>query len=180
MNENPTTSATNAATLQVPGEPGVYFCARHKSTKTRLRCGRCKTPICPKCTKYGPTGARCPNCASNRTSHVYQVSPLQYLLAFGVAYGCSLLGALLATFIAFFVLFYAPVAGTIIGKAIVRVVKGKRGVPLAVVASLGVAAGALFPVSTLLWGGPATSHLFNPFLWIYIALAISGVWFWLK
>src|SRR5690606_21233172 len=128
MNENPTTSVTDAASLRVPGEPGVYFCARHKSIKTRLRCGRCETPICPKCTKYGPPGARCPACSSNRTSHVYQVSPLQYLLAFGVAYGCSLLGALLANFIAFFVLFYAPVAGTIIGKTIVRVVKGKRGV----------------------------------------------------
>lgn len=158
--------------LQVHGEPGVYFCARHKTVKTRLRCGRCETPICPKCTQYGPTGARCKTCLSNRNSHMYQVGPRQFLLAFGVAFGCSALAALLATFIPFFVMLYALVAGTMIGKAIVRVVQGKRGVPLAVVASLGIAAGALLPI-----GG---SQIFNIFTWIYIALAISGVWYWLK
>ena len=166
--------------LQVPGELGVYFCARHKNVKTRLRCGRCETPICPKCTRQGPAGMRCPACISNRSSHMYQVSPLQFLLAFLVAYGCSTLAALLAAFTFIFVIFYAPVAGTLIGKAIIQVVKGKRGVPLAVVASVGIAAGALLPVSTLLLGGSVFSQLFNPFIWIYIALAISGVWYWLK
>jgi hypothetical protein len=159
--------------LQVPGEPGVYFCARHKHVKTRLRCGRCETPICPKCTTYGPTGARCKTCVSNRTSHMCQVAPRQFLAAFGVAFASSALAALLASFIPFFVMLYALVAGTLIGKAIVRVVGGKRGVPLAIVASLGIAAGALLP-----FGGG--SSFFSIYLWAYIALAISGVWYWLK
>lgn len=111
---------------------------------------------------------------------MYQVGPLQFLLAFAVAFGCSVLGAFAVGFIGFFILFYAPVVGTMIGKAIVRVVKGKRGTPLAVVASVGVAAGALIPLSTLFWGGSATSHLMNPFIWVYAAFAISGVWYWVR
>lgn len=111
---------------------------------------------------------------------MYQVAPVQFLLAFGIAFGCSILGALLAGFAWLFVLLYAPVAGTLIGKAVVRAVKGKRGIPLAVVTSLGVAAGALLPVSTLLWGGSAAAHFLSPFVWIYIAFAVSGVWYWIK
>lgn len=176
-NSNP--AIFDSAALQVPNEPGVFFCARHKSTKTRLRCGRCEKPICPKCTKYGPTGARCADCSSNRTSHMYQVKPLHFLLGFIVAFACSAVAALLVRPIGFLILFYAPVVGTFIGKAIIRVVQGKRGTPLAVVASLGVAAGALVPLSTL-FGGSATAHLLNPFIWVYIAFAISGVWYWVR
>lgn len=180
MTESSTTPNLDNAALQVPNEPGVYFCARHKSTKTRLRCGRCETPICPKCTKYGPTGARCVACSSNRSSHMYQVKPQQFLLAFGVAFGCSVVASIAVRFVGFFILFYAPVVGTFIGKAILRAVNGKRGTPLAVVASLGVACGALVPLSTLLGGGTGMGHLMNPFIWIYIAFAISGVWYWVR
>jgi hypothetical protein len=177
------TQTSNSEDYRVPNEPGVYFCARHKNTKTRLRCGRCEKPICPKCTKYGPTGARCPDCASNRDSHMYQVSPLQFLIAFGVAFGCSIIGGFLSGFIGiFFLLFYAPVVGTLVGKAIVRVVKGKRGTPLALVAAAGVVLGALVPLANSLLKTPPEFQVMNPLVGvaIYIALAISGVWYWLK
>jgi hypothetical protein len=173
-------SETITEDYRVPGEPGVFFCARHRNVKTRLRCGRCEKPICPKCTKFGPTGARCADCASNRTSHMYQVKPWQFVLAFLVAFGCSLLGSLAATFSGFFLLFYAPLVGTLIGKAIVRVVKGKRGVPLAVVSCGGVVLGALMPLETLLYHAAPFSHLLSPFPWIYLVLAISGVWYWVR
>lgn len=179
MSEETTPSSTYER-LQVPDEPGVYFCARHSNVKTRLRCGRCETPLCPKCMSYGPTGVRCRDCGSNRSSPIYQVSPLQLLIAFGVAFGCSILGALLAKFTFLFVLFYAPVAGTLIGKAITRTIGGKRGVPLAVAATLGIAAGALFPLNALLWSGSPVMQITNPFLWIYIFFAASGVWYWLR
>jgi len=163
----------------VPGEPGVYFCARHKNVKTRLRCGRCLKPICPKCTKMGPAGARCADCASHRTSHMYQVKPLQFLLAFVMAFGCSMVAALLASWgsFIFYLLLYAPVAGTLIGKLIVRVVQGKRGVPLALVTSAGVLAGALVPLDTLFMHTPPLTHFLDFYLWFYIVLAISGVWY---
>jgi len=166
--------------LKIPDEPGVYFCARHKSVKTRLRCGRCEKPICPKCTQYGPTGARCGDCASNRSSHMYQVGPTQFLIAFAVAFALSVAAAFAVRFVGFFVLLYAPVVGTFIGKTVVSAVKGKRGTPLAVVASIGVAAGALTPLNALMGGGALLSQIANPFVWVYIAFAISGVWYWVR
>jgi hypothetical protein len=55
-----------AAAVAVEGEPGVYYCAKHKKEKTRVRCGRCETPVCPKCVVHGPVGVRCRECAKNR------------------------------------------------------------------------------------------------------------------
>jgi len=55
-----------AGPVAVPGEEGAFFCARHKREVTRVRCGRCETPICPRCTVFGPAGVRCRDCARNR------------------------------------------------------------------------------------------------------------------
>ena len=52
--------------VAVPGEDGAYYCARHVKTVTRLRCGRCEAPICPRCTAYTPAGTRCKSCAKNK------------------------------------------------------------------------------------------------------------------
>jgi hypothetical protein len=42
----------------------VTYCARHPEVETYLRCGRCDTPICPRCLVQTPVGARCPTCAN--------------------------------------------------------------------------------------------------------------------
>ncbi|WJW66975.1 hypothetical protein OZ401_000221 [Candidatus Chlorohelix allophototropha] len=39
------------------------FCKRHPTIETGLKCGRCGTPICPRCMVYTPVGVRCPDCA---------------------------------------------------------------------------------------------------------------------
>jgi len=57
-----------AAPVVVPGEDGAWFCARHPKSVTRLRCGRCEAPICPRCTVYTPAGTRCRACAKNRVA----------------------------------------------------------------------------------------------------------------
>lgn len=139
------TEVSPSAQYEVPGEPGVYWCARHRRVKTRLRCGRCEKPICPQCTVMGPTGARCRDCASNRSSHIYKVGPLQFLATFAAMAVLSAIGAALIGVIGLFVIFFAPVAGTFLGKIVTSVTHGKRGTPLAVVASLGAAFGALAP-----------------------------------
>ncbi len=43
-------------------------CARHPKMQTRLRCGRCELPICPRCTVYTPAGTRCRACAQNKVA----------------------------------------------------------------------------------------------------------------
>lgn len=177
--------------LQVPGEPGVWFCARHKGVQTRLRCGRCEKPICPRCTVMGPTGARCRECASNRDSHMYQVAPAQMALALGASAVLGAVGAQLSQLAGaywFWVLLYAPAVGPVWGRAITRITGGKRGGKIALVVSLGLVIGALLSVlgagwllhgraGSLAWPWLALGHL--P-LWIFLALAIAGVWWWLK
>lgn len=162
--------------LKVEGEPGVWFCARHKNTKVRLRCGRCEKPICPKCTVMGPTGARCRDCASNRDSHIYQVKPLHYLLSFGAAAVMGGIGAVLQDALGVFwlwILLYAPALGPVLGRAVVMITRGKRGPKLASVVSLGIIVGTA--LVALMTGG-----LLSPILWLFVAIAVGGVWAWLK
>lgn len=162
--------------LQVPGEPGVWNCARHKSTPTRLRCGRCEKPICPKCTVMGPVGARCRECASNRSSHMYQVGPLQFGLAFGAGAVMGALGSVLVGVLGFFALWallYAPAIGPVVGQVVVKVTRGKRGSVLAGVSGAGIALGALAV-------GLVNGEVFDPILWLMIGIAIVGVWLFLR
>ena len=184
--------------LTIPEEPGVYWCWRHRKVKTRLRCGRCEKPICPKCTVMGPTGARCRECASNRTQHIYRVSPLQFALTFVASAILSMVGVTLLRAVGIFLLFFAPVIGTALGKIISAVTRGKRGVPLATVASLGAALGALAPVA-LRWLALSqappmpdlppgympdmSAALLLPelgYVLIYLALVIPAIWYWIK
>ena len=200
MSESEVVSNPPSAELEVPGEPGVYWCARHRKTQTRLRCGRCETPICPKCTRMGPIGARCPSCSSNRTAHIFQVTPLQYVYAAATA---IVLGSVCGWFvraalIGLFVVFYAPVAGTLIGKAVSFVTKNKRGTPLAFIASAGIVIGALLPldgfIAVLLTLAqtntspnlgaeafvPMLRAASSPAVWIYLLFAVPSAWMWLK
>ncbi|HEX8552825.1 MAG TPA: hypothetical protein VF681_14855 [Abditibacteriaceae bacterium] len=179
----------------VEGEPGVWWCARHAKTKTRLRCGRCETPICPKCTKYGPTGARCPACSSNRSVHIYQVSPQQYGIAVAVAFVLGSALGFVASFANLLILFYAPAAGTLVGKAISAATGHKRGNALAAIAALGLLLGAFVPIIGVPLAifnaarNPASAaditplllqNVANPFTWLYVVLAIPGAWYWLR
>ena len=171
-----TQTETNYDDLQVPGEPGVWFCARHAGTKTRLRCGRCEKPICPKCTNMGPVGARCRDCLSNRDSHIYRVGAPQFAMAFGAALVMGAVGAVLVNVLgtlALFALFYAPALGPLLGKFVTRLTKGKRGPLLAAATGAGIAAGALGL-------GAVTGAIFNPFLWLMIVIAVIGVWLFLR
>jgi hypothetical protein len=61
----------------------VLHCKRHPQVETVLRCGRCETPICPRCMVQTPVGARCRDCANVRTLPTLDVKPV--FLARGVA-----------------------------------------------------------------------------------------------
>jgi hypothetical protein len=158
--------------LQVPGEPGLWKCAKHQNTTTRLRCGRCEKPICPRCTKMGPTGARCSDCLSNRSSHIYQVAAPQYALAFGAAAALGALGAAIVPMLGglwLFALLYAPALGPLLSRVVVRITRGKRGPSLATVTCLGLVVGALGVALALgLWGNLA--------FWGMLLVATVGTW----
>ncbi len=48
----------------MPGnEPDLFYCYRHKKEPTRVTCGRCGRPLCPKCIVIGTAGVRCQLCA---------------------------------------------------------------------------------------------------------------------
>ena len=47
---------------RVPDKDGVFYCYRHRTVETRLRCGRCGRPICTRCAMLGHAGPRCPEC----------------------------------------------------------------------------------------------------------------------
>lgn len=167
-------TATPYEELKVPGEDAIWFCARHKNTQTRLRCGRCEKPICPKCTVMAPTGARCRDCVSNRDAHMYQVTPRHYALAFGASALAGALGVFLIDIAGAFwlwVLLYAPAIGPVLGRLITQITGGKRGPRVAFVVSLGLIGGAL---------AIAPLAGFGISLPIFLAIAVGGAWWWLK
>ena len=123
-----------------------------------------------------PVGARCRDCGSNRSSHIFQLSAGQVLIALGVSLVLGALGALVARIplIGLLTILYAPATGTLDGKAVVRATGGKRGTKLAVVSVAGLAVGAL--LFTLATG----ASLANPWLWILVGLAAVGAWYWIR
>ena len=119
-------------------------CARHPEVETNLRCGKCGTPICPKCMVMTPVGARCPNCARLSRVPTYQVSTQYYLRAAGAGIGiaivCGIIWGAINRYVPFFSfnLILAPAAGYAIAEVIGLSVNRKRGTGLAVIAGLAV------------------------------------------
>jgi len=64
---------------------GPMQCARHPKVETGLACGRCETPICPKCVVMTDVGARCPDCAPRRRLPQFEVGPIYLLRGVGAA-----------------------------------------------------------------------------------------------
>jgi hypothetical protein len=155
-------------------------CAAHPGTETFLRCGKCETPICPRCTVHTPVGARCRNCTSSKSSPLFQASPQQYALALLAA---LVAGAALGWLPRMLIFLGAVAYGYAIGEATLRAGGRRRGIGMQVIAGLGAAAGIL------LWtlGGPAgfgamlaalslsqfLGLLLNPFSILALVLSIA-------
>lgn len=121
-------------------------CARHTKVETELACGRCGTPICPRCLVYTDVGVRCPECAPRRKLPQLEVGPL-YLWRGGMAALAS--GAALGFIwrfilppgvggLGFIGIILALGMGYLISEAVSVAANRKRGVPLQVVAAMGV------------------------------------------
>jgi hypothetical protein len=163
-----------------PATEAPLHCARHPSVETYLRCGRCDTPICPKCQVMTPVGSRCPTCARVRRTlgHADRgvlVRASLVALVVGLVGGALLvavpllrglflsllLGALLGTAVAWLVLRSTgqragpTVAWVAIGCLALGVLLVRLGAALVLAAAPGVlrfarAAAALQPLETAL------------------------------
>jgi hypothetical protein len=124
----------------------MAYCARHPKVETALSCGRCGTPICPDCSVPGPVGMRCRQCASLRSSPLYQVRPERFLLAAVAGLAAGTLAGFFLQRIGFFILFVAPMVGGLLGEVILRATGRKRGPKLEFLAGASVVVGAALSV----------------------------------
>ena len=149
-------------------------CARHPNIETGLACGRCETPICPKCAVMTDVGARCPSCAPIRKLPQFEVGPI-WLLRGGIAALLSgaTLGAvwrvLLPGSAGFLSLLVAFGLGYAIAEAVSWATNRKAGPPLQIEAAIGVALAYL--THNLLLGHPAVP---TNDLWGYLVV-IMGI-----
>jgi hypothetical protein len=96
---------------------GSLRCARHPHTETVLRCGRCETPICPRCLVATPVGARCPTCAGVKRFSML-LKPIDLVRGIGFGLAAAAIGTLVLSFIPFLgVLGYAAL-GFGVGEAV--------------------------------------------------------------
>ncbi|CAN5442395.1 hypothetical protein BH09CHL1_BH09CHL1_24830 [soil metagenome] len=102
-------------------------CSYHPDTLTRLRCGRCGKPICPKCGVRSPVGLRCPDCAGVRGLPTYATS--KDALAKGAAIGLAVavvIGVIWSQ-APQWGFYLALILGFAVAEALAWAVKGKRG-----------------------------------------------------
>lgn len=123
-------------------QPETY-CARHPNVETGLRCGRCETPICPKCMVMTDVGARCPDCAPRRKLPQFELSPLFVLrgLGAGLTAGAALgagWGLTVPFFFGFFSIFIGIGLGYGVAEPISLATNRKSGPVLQGIAAAGV------------------------------------------
>jgi hypothetical protein len=123
-------------------EADTFFCARHPSVETVLRCGRCETPICPKCVVFTDVGARCPTCAPARKLPQLEISPVW--IARGVAAAVvaglvagGLWGLLLPHVVGLIVILAGAGVGYVVGESVAVATNRKSGPILQIVAGVG-------------------------------------------
>ena len=144
-------------------------CARHPKVETALSCGKCGTPICPDCSVSAPVGMRCPDCASLRSSPLYQVRPERFALAALAGIAAGTLAGFVLQHLGFFILFVAPMIGGLLGEVILRATGRKRGPRLEFLAGASVVIGA--GLSLLLTGD--FHRLTNPVSLVFFLLAVG-------
>jgi len=126
----------------------VFYCARHPSTETLLRCGRCDTLICPRCVVMTDVGARCPECAPSRKLPQFELGPVWIARGLGasaVAAGVigTAWGYLLPDIAGFFSIFLGLGIGWAVSESVSLSTNRKFGPVLQLIAAAGVV-GAYF------------------------------------
>lgn len=84
-------SAIAATVPTPPFDETDLRCAYHPDTPTRLRCGKCGKPVCPKCVVSTAVGQRCRDCARARPSVVYETDTVTLARALAAGLVAALL-----------------------------------------------------------------------------------------
>ena len=163
------------------GDPATLHCARHPGVETLLRCGRCETPICPRCSVATPVGFRCPSCAQVRRPPMYDVSGRYAWQALGAAIGLVLAGGFVFSLVVGFAgrsIFVAAIlyvlAGLGIAEALTAAANRKRGPRLQGLAAATTVLATQF--STVLALVFAHRLVLNPLTLILSAIAAAIAW----
>lgn len=128
-------------------------CARHPSVETLLRCGRCETPICPRCLVTTPVGARCPDCAKvRRNVRLASRAELSRAALYGVgaATGVTLVVAYVGSLVPFIGLLGTALAGYATGEAVLRGVNLRQGTGASPLAAAAFVLGYLLATTVFL------------------------------
>lgn len=150
--QNPDDAALGPPPTALP-EPSAARCAAHPSVETYLRCGRCETPICPRCMVMTPVGARCRACARMKKLPMFQVGPAHYARGLAAGIAAAAVGATLLAFVpglGFFGFLLMLGLGYVVGEATTAAANRKRGTGLAVAAALAVPLGLVLGRALLL------------------------------
>lgn len=123
----------------------IVYCPVHPKVEAGLRCNRCGRPMCPKCAVLTPVGYRCKECVREQQDTFFNAQVIDYLIA---AVASVVISFVAAAFLArigwfFIAIFVAPAAGGVIGAAVRRLTRKRRGRYTALVVGAGVVAGAL-------------------------------------
>lgn len=162
-------------------------CARHPNVETALRCGRCNTPICPKCMIMTPVGARCRDCAGIRPMAMYAVKPQDLLRGAAAGLASAVAAAFLFLLVLrSFIFFTSFIYGFIVSQAIEYASNRRRGPTMQITGVVCVIAGAFLALflGGLLFGGGAAAGLVlmarvfagDFFFFIFIIVASAIVW----
>jgi hypothetical protein len=130
-------------------QSGTLRCARHPGTETFLRCGRCETPICPRCAISTPVGARCPTCAQVKRGGSL-LKPRELLQAAGYGLAVATVGTVILNFIPFLGLIGYAILGFGVGEAVATGVNRKRARELGLLAIACLFVGFVLGVSAFL------------------------------
>jgi hypothetical protein len=115
-------------------------CASHPSVETELACGKCETPICPKCLHYTPVGVKCRECANLKPLPQFEVSVAYMARGLGAALVVGAVAGVLWGIIPFgyLVLMVGAGAGYLVGESVSRVTNRKVGPKVQAIAVAGV------------------------------------------
>lgn len=168
-----------SATRSQAGEsqPEVVYCMAHPEVETGLRCGRCETPICPRCMVMTPVGGRCPDCARPPRVAALIISPIDYAQATAAALGVALaLGIFwgLLPWRGYGNFVTAAAIGFAAGEAVSRIVRRRQSLGLQILAGAAVLAAYIVSAAAALW--PQLSALPPPaFVEALVRVLVRGL-----